>query len=262
MSSSSNATTLTDLICNRLWRTLYFKLKEPNTRILIDDHVSNAITENAVVHLACRFQAPLKIIKLLSSRYPSSIHKADAAGRFPIHVATKWSAMPDVIQFLTSQNPSVVGMKDDFGKSPLHYLAESYLDNCDPYHICHAVDYMLEAVNIIKTCTPNAATIEDNDGMNAIEYAIEKEAPIDVVVTMQNSSRDYLREKRATREENRHVSSDFNHDIDQGHSMVQTSMVCPNFHTLKSKNLFTQGFDQHCNHKITVSSIIQAATSA
>ena len=158
----------------------------------IDDSVSNVITEDAVVHLACRFQAPLEIIRLLSSRYSWGIHKADAAGRFPMHIATKWSAMPEVIQFLASQNPTAVGIKDDFGKSPLHYVAESYIRNCNPHHQWYVSANMLEVVNIIKTSTPNAATIEDNDGMNAIEYAIDNSAPFDVIANMQNSSRNYL----------------------------------------------------------------------
>merc|ERR1711862_444997 len=138
--------------------------------------------------------APLQIITLLSSKYADSLSNRDAAGRYPIHVAAKWRATPDVIEFLIKSNPSVTGIPDNSGKTPMHYIGEFYHVNfSSPY--CNRDEAMLKVVKLMKSAAPNSVNLEDNDGMNAIEYALLSEANIYVIKAMQRACRDDWRKR-------------------------------------------------------------------
>lgn len=192
-------TTIAGLIGDRAWPLLEGLLMDGAPLCIDDSSVveQHAITENVVVHFALRFQAPLRTVSLLNKLYPSSIASQDASGRYPIHVACKWSATPDVITHLVHSNPSACGVQDFFGKTPMHYLAEFYTANYQ-YRLerLFPVDEsMMQVVKHLKSAAPSSVNLEDNEGCNAIEYALENGVHIKVIKCMQRACRDDWRER-------------------------------------------------------------------
>merc|ERR1712183_364168 len=54
---------------------------------------------------------------------------------------------------------------------------------------------MLEVVRLMKFAAPNSVNLEDESGMNAIEYALLSEANISVIRAMQRACRGDWRER-------------------------------------------------------------------
>lgn len=188
--------TIARLLSQRQWSLLEGLLTSSSSSSMpIDDpSLPHAITADIVVHFAARFQAPLRIISLLARKYPQSLSAADVTGRYPIHVAAKWAATPDVIAYLIKMNPSVAGVPDSTGKTPMHYVGECYMHNFASPMYCRD-DSMLQVVRLLKNAAPQSVNLEDNDGMNAIEYALISDANLKVVKTMQRACRDDWRER-------------------------------------------------------------------
>lgn len=222
--------TIADLIGNREWHVLEGLLMS-GAPLCIDnvDLAEHAITEKIVVHFAVRFQAPLRTVSLLAKLYPSSIRSPDASGRYPIHVACKWSATPDVINHLILLNSSAVGVQDNFGKTPMHYLAEFYVANYPPsLERLYPLDQsMMQVVKFLLRAAPACVNLEDNEGCNAIEYALENDVHIKVIKCMQRACRDDWRERsKAGDEENglRRRHSDLIMDLEEMAMNLQDQM--------------------------------------
>lgn len=196
--SSQPQRNLASLICQQKWSMCDALLSSPGVSrrtVRIDDaSAQSGVTADDVVHFAARFQAPLRIISQLSMMYPESLEIPDVAGRYPIHVAAKWSATPDVIQFLINANPAAVGLPDGSGKTPMHYVGECYICN---YTSClyDRDKAMLQVVKMLKSAAPKSVNLEDIYGMNAIEYALDSDASLGVIKTMQRACRDDWRER-------------------------------------------------------------------
>jgi len=192
--------TLAVLISQRQWGTIDALLATPDApRLPIDEPgIDNAVTPDIVVHFAARFQAPLRIISLLSGLYPRSLTSPDMAGRYPIHVAAKWGATPDVIRFLVEAGPSVVGVPDNSGKTPMHYVGECYVAHYNS-SLYNRSEAMMHVVRLLKTSAPASVNLEDEEGMNAIEYALDSDADIRVIKVMQRACRDDWRERQFVR---------------------------------------------------------------
>lgn len=197
LTPAEQSTTLARLLSQRQWSRLEIILTTtPSSSILIDDpFLPHAVTAGIVIHFAARFQAPLRIISLLSRHYPHSLADSDVTGRYPIHVAAKWAATPDVIAYLLKANPSVAGVPDSTGKTPMHYVGEYYLQHFNnPMY--SRDDSMLQVTRLLKNAAPLSVNLEDDEGMNAIEYALLSEANLKVIKTMQRACRDDWRERQ------------------------------------------------------------------
>ncbi|KAL7526242.1 hypothetical protein ACHAWF_001692 [Thalassiosira exigua] len=188
--------TVARLLSQREWTLLETLLTSTSrSAILIDDpSLPHSVGADIVVHFAVRFQAPLRVVSQLSMLYPHSLSSTDVTGRYPIHVAAKWSSTPDVIAYLIKTNPAVAGIPDSTGKTPMHYVGECYLK-----HFNNAMynrdDSMLQVVRLLKNAAPQSVNLEDNEGMNAIEYALDSDANLKVIKTMQRACRDDWRER-------------------------------------------------------------------
>ncbi|KAL7539745.1 hypothetical protein ACHAWF_006495 [Thalassiosira exigua] len=188
--------TVARLLCQREWALLETLLTSTSRfSILIDDpSLPHSVGADIVVHFAVRFQAPLRVVSQLSRMYPQSLSSTDVTGRYPIHVAAKWSSTPDVIAYLIKTNPAAVGIPDSTGKTPMHYVGEWYLK-----HFNNAMysrdDSMLQVVRLLKNAAPQSVNLEDKEGTNAIEYALESDADIKVIKAMQRACRDDWRER-------------------------------------------------------------------
>jgi hypothetical protein len=221
--------TIVRLISKREWSFLEHFLNTFGLDLPIDDPgITDAVTPDIVIHFAARFQAPLRTISTLAQLFPTSLESADATGRYPIHVAAKWGAMPDVIQFLLKSNLTAAGVQDSLGKTPMHYIAEFYALNYSPRkaQILPMQDSMLQCVKLLKTAAPASVNLEDNEGCNAIEYALENELDIKVVKAMQRACRDDWRERKAevSGDQGRKTHEDLVKDVQLRARMLQAQM--------------------------------------
>jgi hypothetical protein len=212
--------TIAGLIGNRKWSLLDALLMDGTPLISIDDPAlaEHAITENIVLHFALRFQAPLRTVSLLSKLYSSSITSPDASGRYPIHVACKWSSTPDVINYLVRLNSSACGVQDNFGKTPMHYVAEFYVANyqLSLERLYPMDESMMEVLKLLKTAAPASVNLEDNEGCNAIEYALENDVHVKVIKSMQRACRDDWRQRSKNSDDGlRRRHSDLMQDLEE-----------------------------------------------
>ena len=190
---------LSRLVSQRQWApldTLLMTSASTSATLVDDQSVPYAVTSKTIIHFALRFQAPFRIISLLSRRYPRSLASYDINGRYPIHIACEWAATPDIIAYIIETNPAAASVPDTSGKAPVHYVGEFYLEHFNREEtFYHVDDAMLRVVRLLQMAAPLSVNLEDNVGMNAVEYAIHSDANIEVIRTMQRACRDDWRER-------------------------------------------------------------------
>lgn len=91
----------------------------------------------------------------------------------------------------------MAAVPDDLGKTPMHYVGECYARNYNNRAPYPMVDSMLQVVKLLKTAAPKSMNLEDHEGMNAIEYALESDADIKVIKSMQRACRDDWRDMKS-----------------------------------------------------------------
>lgn len=218
--------TLARMISKQSWHEVESLLSStPVESIQIDERGS--IHKDNILHFACRFNAPLSIVRLIANRFPRSLVTPDSSGRFVIHVASKYGASPLVIHYLICENHAAAGVQDDLGKAPIHYIGEYYTR----YHeasTAQAVDEnMLRVVRILKAAAPESFNLEDQDDCNAIEYAIESNADIKVIKAMQRAARDDWRDlKSKHRKPHEELARDLERNASEMRMNLHSSMVC------------------------------------
>lgn len=223
---------IASLIANREWPLLEGLLMD-GAPLSIDDPEmgEHAITESVVLHFALRFQAPLRTISLLSKVCPSSITSPDASGRYPIHVACKWSATPDVVNYVVRLNSSACGVQDNHGKTPMHYVAEYYIVHYQlPFERLYPMDEsMMQVVKMLKSAAPTSVNLEDNEGCNAIEYALVNDVNMKIIKSMQRACRDDWRQRsKASDDGLRRRHSDLMKDLEELTMTLQKEMMQQN----------------------------------
>ena len=114
------------------------------------------------MHIACKRDPPLDIIKSLIAASPDSLDKFDACNRLPIHYAADYGASAPVIKMMVEACPkSILGVDDD-GLTPLHIILK---------HISPDKEY--PSVEVIKALSsdPSTVWIADGDDKIPLHYA-------------------------------------------------------------------------------------------
>lgn len=181
--------TLTRLVAKRNWYEIE-NILSPGTMDWIEIDEKGIITDDSILQFALRYKAPLRIIKLFAVRYPQCLTRPDSTGKYACHVAAKYSAAPNVMEYLVHENKFAAGVQDPQGKTPIHYVGEFYAVNSESIPMAHVYENMLQVVRILRDVAPQSFNLEDNDGCNAIEYAIENDVHLKVIKTMQRTARD------------------------------------------------------------------------
>lgn len=224
--SSSKRTVLTDLLVAQRWQDIEQALSNPLAHISIDE--GTRVTEEIIVHYACRCGAPLKIIQLLSARYPLSLMSKDCRYRYPLHHACKQAASPSVIDFLIRTNPSVAGFQDCEHKTPLLYTAAFYVDNCNLRYKEDVTENVIEVVKLLKAVAPASFNLEDAQGMCAAEHALNKGLDIKIVKTIQRACRDDWRDRRREERGTGKRHEDLAKELEFRSSRLQQELQCDN----------------------------------
>ena len=198
--SHGTKTTITRLVTRRQWSLLDKLMRCDNSDIPIDDEISiggqNSIPEDLIVHFICRFQAPLYIVVLFEKMYPESFLSFDDMGRYPLHIACAWGNSLDTIKFLVDSYPVAARIQDFHGKCAIHHLCRSFKQHYQDTSSILSNDSIMDIVESLYTAAPMSFNVEDNDGKNALEYAIESDFDMKIIRAMQRACRDTWREMK------------------------------------------------------------------
>lgn len=176
--SQEKKTSITRLVTRRQWSLLEKLMRCDNfdIPIAIDDKNSiggqNSIPEDHIVHFICRFQAPLYIVQLFEEVYPESFASFDAMGRYPLHIACAWGSSPDTIKFLINSYPHAARVQDSDGKCAIHHLCRTFRQHYQDTSSMVFNEIILDIIASLYTVAPMSFNVEDNDEMNALEYAL------------------------------------------------------------------------------------------
>ena len=157
------------------------------TRVIANSPNYNGMT---LLHAVVRCNPPSDIVAKMIEICPELSAAKDCLGRTPLHVATASAAAPKVIKLIAHAHPTSCNTRDEDGKTPLHFACDvtCELFECDvpvkrvPRKVCH------DTVRALLSESIHAATIEDIDEMNSVEYAIMSDAQLKTVKMLQWAS--------------------------------------------------------------------------
>lgn len=183
---------------------LYSSPKETSSDTLINDTITiiKGASDTALLHIA--------------ERIPSVLGQQDElSGRFPVHMACACGASPEFVAKCVSMFPCTAAAQDRDGKNPFHILCESYAKGCDTSMTRDVIEKrMTNILWILYRKAPNAITLEDNHGVDAVEYALESDSSLSFLRLLQmmvarvhegnakkKANRKFMRVSRQRREE-------------------------------------------------------------
>ena len=149
-------------------------------------HENPALFGANLLHVALRNGAPLIIVKRIMSSLPETPFLSDAVGRFPLHMASSFSSAK-VVAAVACAYPGACLKQDLDGRLPLHYACDASRAPCqedEPHqgHCCVDAGTVLYLVSI----APSSVNVNDIENRNVIEVAVLSNAPLQIVVFLQN----------------------------------------------------------------------------
>ena len=140
-------------------------------------------------HACVRFNPPPSLIERMIKIYPLALRSRDCMGRTPLHVAAGSEASPYVMKLLTRYYPDACDIQDNEGRTPLHFVCDSSCElfEGDEDEVTPRGPPSLDVVRVLLSGSLYAATLEDLDEINAVEYAILSDASFEVVNLLQRA---------------------------------------------------------------------------
>jgi len=169
---------------NILLLILKKKWKAVNKIICSNDCCLSQYTLN----FALRYKPPLYIVQRITEKCYGAQFERDCMGRYPLLVALKYGTTPDVVRYLTETNEDAAKSQDIEAKTPLHHLFYEYYDYMDYYDISKFNKFVDEIIDILCHYGPESVIKEDENGVNVIECAIERQVDIKKVKRLQNEA--------------------------------------------------------------------------
>lgn len=178
----------------------------------IDTHgisIDLAECKDSILHQACRHQSPLDLIKKIVSLHPDLVYLADSDGRVPLHIASQNGASPDIIAFLCVPKRNTSGVQDSMGRTALHLACASYCASYTDTMVQPTKKAFTKTVRTLIQSSPATINVEDINGINAVEYAIESDVDLKILRLIQRASeKDWKRravERRSRAERSYHT---------------------------------------------------------
>lgn len=144
---------------------------------------------HSLLHLVCHHQPPLFIVEDLVAKNPKSCLQTDCQGRLPLHVALINRASQRVVKFLLMKHKAAASKSTKEGKYPIHLLFENCNEgiSSSKQKIIYTKQ-QIKDLDLIFRCickvAPETLVIEDKEGINPIECAIEKEVDMSIIRRM------------------------------------------------------------------------------
>eukprot|EP00985_Skeletonema_marinoi_P029301 scaffold27527_cov150-Skeletonema_marinoi.AAC.2 len=183
---------LLDLIDKQDWESFQIiALSNSATFQVIANSIGNCPELNGMtlLHAVVRRNPPLDVVAKMMDICPDQLAAKDCLGRTPLHVAAGSSAEPRLVKLIAHAYPASCDATDEDGKTPLHFACDSTCELFEddaarsmPREVCHDTIRALLSESLL------AATIEDEEDMNALEYAILSDAGLRTVKLLQKAS--------------------------------------------------------------------------
>jgi len=185
-----DANSITMLILNRQWQLLNVILAK---YIHSCDHYYKSkcgidcSQRHSILHFALQYNAPLYIIRQIVKNGPTLVNENDCMGHFPLQTALIHGTTRSVVEYLIETNKKSSTLLDRDGKTSLHLAFDAY-DNVEE-RVTPATIQILESlpqiIRLVCSLNPSQILKEDVNGMNVLEYAIEKEADYSIIRRLQ-----------------------------------------------------------------------------
>lgn len=125
----------------------------------------------------------------IAEHFPGLLGLRGAHGRYPVHAACAFAASPDFVYKCVSMYPHTAAAQDDDGRTPFHFLCKSYAKKSyasiswdrDAIEKC-----MTRILWILYRKAPKAIILEDNYGVDVVEYALEADMSITFIRLLHN----------------------------------------------------------------------------
>lgn len=192
---------LLGMIQAREWNAFEgYAISNPETFKYINQSISKCEEFNGMtlLHACVRYDPPVPLLLKMTELHPESLRIKDCIGRTPLHVAAGSGASSFVIRILTSKYPHACNIQDEDGRTPLHFACDSSCELFEGDEECSSRGPpSLDTVRVLLAGSLEAVTLEDAEEMNAVEYAILSNAPIEVVVFLQKAMRRVMEMKKS-----------------------------------------------------------------
>lgn len=199
MSTSSSevlqlVASLVDDIHRHDWQTFRSVLSNPAYFKAVTKTIASCPELNGMtlLHAIARHNPPLDIVAKMISTCPELPAARDCLNRTPLHVAAGSGASSKLIKLIAYACPASCEAQDEDGKTPLHYACDTTCELFEedvynqqsrtPRQVCH------DSIKALLSESLHAATIEDVDEMNPLEYAILSDAHLNTVKMLQKAS--------------------------------------------------------------------------
>ena len=175
-----------------------FVLQKQRTFRQISRKISKHTDFNGLtlLHACARYSPPIHIVAKMIEFYPDLTRARDCLGRTPLHIAAANGASPSLVELLVSSNPSACDIQDEDGRTPLHFASDS---SCELFDTDTNESRGLPSHGVIRALLSNSlqvVTLEDKDGISALEYAVISNAPVNVVELLQMATQLQLMPQR------------------------------------------------------------------
>lgn len=175
---------ISNLIEERKWKKLltalnsgkYCQYDDRGMKTCLCQHF---LQHSHLLHVACKFNAPLYIVEKIFTNEPDSIFEVCNLQQSPLHVALSNNNETDVIKFLLANNKRAAQTQDSKGRAPIHLV------------FCHekwedvSSTEVREMILLLCAAAPTSPMLEDSEGKNAVEYALESGADFEVLSVLQ-----------------------------------------------------------------------------
>ena len=148
------------------------------------------------LHAIVRQHPPLTVVDELVRILPDLPSRVDVLNRTSLHVACGVGASVQIIKYLVIAYPPACKIQDHDGRTPLHFCCDVdcrlFEGDClrrDPpsFSVVHA----------LLSGSISAASMEDEDEMSPLEYAITSDAEVKVVKLLQKAAQKHMKQVAA-----------------------------------------------------------------
>ncbi|KAK1746868.1 hypothetical protein QTG54_002212 [Skeletonema marinoi] len=126
----------------------------------------------------------------IAEYFPGLLGHRGYHGRFPVHIACAYGASSDFIYKCVSLYPLTAAAQDNDGRTPFHFLCKSYANSCDDTSMScdrNAIERRTTRILwILYRKAPSAIIIEDNHGVDVVEYALEADMSMTFIRLLQD----------------------------------------------------------------------------
>ena len=135
------------------------------------------------LHLILQNNPSLCIVQKFVKAFPSSLYEINYMGHYPLQTALTCGTTPDIVKFLAKNNKEAVQKINKEGRTSLHLSLDGYSTLLKRYNYDTSIIILFFSsfIDILSHYGYSHINVDDNNGMNALEYALEKEVAYPVV---------------------------------------------------------------------------------